>query len=142
MMARIPLPLVTLLGLALSAPPSLGAQGVPKFKIARSPIQLEGPSRLGVYLGGVGREAAFFGYETGEFEAWGWPVKLFHDFELGFKIPDYSEPISARNVAKRVIVRPEAMTVIYSHAAFTVLNSAQVESRFFAAVRVHVRYFR
>jgi hypothetical protein len=120
MKARIALPFVAVLGLALSAPPSLDAQGVPKFEITQSPIQLEGPSRLGVYLGGVGREAAFFGYETGEFEAWAWPVKLFHDFELGFKIPDYSEPISGRNVAKRVIVRPEAMTVVYSHAAFTV----------------------
>jgi hypothetical protein len=120
MKPRIALPFATLMGLALLAPPSLGAQGVPKFEIARSPIQLEGPSRLGVYLGGVGREAAFFGYETGEFEAWAWPVKLFHDFELGFKIPDYSEPISGKNVAKRVMVRPEAMTVVYSHASFTV----------------------
>jgi glycogen debranching enzyme len=47
-------------------------------------------------------------------------VKLFHSFELSFKIPDYTEPIAGRSVAKRVIVRPELMTVVYSHATFTV----------------------
>ncbi len=120
MQARSLRALVITLALALPMSPSLGAQGVPKFAIADSPIQLEGPSRLGVYLGGVGREAAFFGNETGEFEAWAWPVKLIHGFEFGFKIPDYSEPIPGRSVARRVIVRPELMTVVYSHATFTV----------------------
>ncbi|NIR42744.1 MAG: hypothetical protein GWN99_02615 [Gemmatimonadetes bacterium] len=96
------------------------AQGVPKFDIEVSSIQLEGIARPGVYLGGVGREAAFFGAETGAFEAWAWPVKLLHDFELSFKIPDYSEPIPGASVARRVIVRPELQTVVYSHATFTV----------------------
>ncbi|KPK61926.1 MAG: hypothetical protein AMS21_08555 [Gemmatimonas sp. SG8_38_2] len=105
---------------ALSLVPASQAQNVAKFEIVRSPIQLQGPARPKVYLGGAGRESAFFGYETGEFEAWAWPVKLLHEFELGFKIPDYTEPIPGRSVAARVIVRPELMTVVYSHAAFTV----------------------
>ena len=104
----------------LSSPALVAAQGVPRFEIARSPIQLEGPARPGIYLGGVGREAAFFGYETGDFEAWAWPLKLFHEFELAFKIPDYTEPIPGGSIARRVIVRPELMTVVYSHATFTV----------------------
>jgi hypothetical protein len=96
------------------------AQSVPQFDIARSPVELRGPARPGTYLGGIGRRAAFFGHETGQFEAWAWPVKLLHEFELGFKIPDYTEPIPGESVAKRVIVRPELMTVVYSHATFTV----------------------
>ncbi len=111
----------TLAALALLAgPAALGAQDVAKFTVVQSPIQLEGPARPGVYLGGVGREAGFFGDETGTCEAWSWPVKLFHDFELAFKIPDYSEPIPGRSLATRVIVRPELMTVVYTHATFTV----------------------
>jgi glycogen debranching enzyme len=106
--------------LGLVAPPVAGAQTVPKFQIADSPIQLEGPARPGVYLGGVGREAAYFGDESGTLEAWSWPVKLFHDFQLAFKIPDYTEPIPGPSVASRVVVRPEMMTVVYSHATFTV----------------------
>ena len=90
----------------LGLPSPLTAQGVPKFDIAESPIQLEGPARPGIYLGGVGREAAFFGQETGAFEAWTWPVKLLHDFELAFKLPDYTEPVPGASVARRVIVRP------------------------------------
>ena len=117
--ARVPLAFCGLLAFALSTSP-LTAQTVPRFEIAESPIQLEGPARPGIYLGGPGREAAFFGYETGEFEAWGWPVKLLHDFRLAFKVPEYSEPIPAERVARRVVVRPELMTVIYSHAAFTI----------------------
>ncbi len=108
----------TLLGLVAAC--AANAQTVPKFEIAESPIQLGGPARPGVYLGGVGREAAFFGDETGTFEAWSWPVKLFHEFELAFKIPDYTEPIPGRSVASQVVVRPEMMTVVYSHATFTV----------------------
>ncbi|UCC49422.1 MAG: hypothetical protein JSV41_04420, partial [Gemmatimonadota bacterium] len=112
---------ILLLALAsLAAPPILRAQTVRKFEIQDSPIQLDGLARPGVYLGGVGRQAAFFGEETGSFEAWSWPVKLFHDFQLAFKIPDYTEPIPGASVARRVIVRPELMTVIYSHASFTV----------------------
>ncbi|MGD8698860.1 MAG: hypothetical protein PVJ43_06195, partial [Gemmatimonadales bacterium] len=120
MRVRIPSFVVIPLSLAFSVPAPLRAQDIPKFEIAHSPIQLEGPSRPGIYLGAVGREAALFGRETGEFEAWAWPVKLLHEFELGFEIPDYSEPIPGRNVAKSVIVRPELMTVVYSHATFTV----------------------
>ncbi len=113
-----------LLALGIIAAPGIvprsWAQNVSKFDIARSPIELHGPARQGIYLGGVGRQAAFFGYETGEFEAWAWPLKLLHGFQLGFKIPDYTEPIPGESVAKRVIVRPELMTVVYSHATFTV----------------------
>jgi len=110
---------VTLCGL-LVLPRPAPAQSVPRFPIADSPLQLEGPARPGVYLGGPGREAAFFGTETGEFEAWGWPVKLLHDFRLAFKVPEYDEPIPGEQVVRRVIVRPEMMTVVYSHASFTV----------------------
>lgn len=114
------LKLAALIPTLLASAVRLSGQGVPKFEIARSPIQLEGPARPDVYLGGVGRETAFFGEETGTFEAWAWPVKLLHDFQLAFKVPDYTEPIPGASVARRVIVRPEMMTVVYSHATFTV----------------------
>lgn len=97
-----------------------GQSGPAKFDIETSPIQLEGPARPDIYLGGPAREAAFFGDETGRFEVWGWPVKLLHGFQLAFEIPEYTDPIPGPRVAKRVVVRPEAMTVVYSHAAFTI----------------------
>jgi glycogen debranching enzyme len=106
--------------LLCSLAPALRAQTVPRFEIAPSPIQLEGPARPGVYLGAVGRRAALLGEETGAFEAWAWPLLLLRDFELGFEIPDYDAPIPGASVARRVIVRPELATVVYSHASFTV----------------------
>jgi glycogen debranching enzyme len=67
-----------------------------------------------------GRRAAFFGREDGSFEAWAYPIKILHDFHLSFGIAAYADPIPDASVASTVDVRPEAATVRYSHAAFTV----------------------
>jgi glycogen debranching enzyme len=81
---------------------------------------MEGPARAGTYLGETGRRAALFGDETGNFEAWTWPVKLVRDLSFAFRIPEYDEPIEARTVAQRVVVQPAYKTIVYSHATFTV----------------------
>ncbi|MGH9366779.1 MAG: hypothetical protein ACRD3M_03785, partial [Thermoanaerobaculia bacterium] len=58
------------------------------------------------------------GTETGSFEAWAWPLKLLHGFELAFKIPLYDQPIPARDIARRVEISPAGATIVYSHSAF------------------------
>ncbi len=118
-MPRLPalLPLVLL-------PASLTAQapdrGVPRFPVPASPLALEGPARAGHYVADLGRRAAVFGDETGRLEVWTWPLKLVRDLHLAFRIPDYDEPLDAARVARRVVVRPESFTIVYSHATFTV----------------------
>jgi hypothetical protein len=67
-----------------------------------------------------GRQAAFLGDEGGGFEAWVYPLKVLHDFGLGFGIASYNRPIPAASLASEVDVRPETASVRYSHAAFTV----------------------
>jgi glycogen debranching enzyme len=93
---------------------------VPRFAIAPSPIGLVGDVRPQQYLGVVGPRAAWLGSETGEAELWVHPLKLANGFRLDFRIPDYAEPVRGGDVARRVEVRPEATTITYSHAAFTV----------------------
>ena len=95
-------------------------EGIAKFAIARSPIQLAGDARPRQYLGVVGRKAAWLGTETGDAELWVHPLKLATHFRLDFKIPDYVDPIRGADVARRVDVRPELTTITYSHATFTV----------------------
>lgn len=48
------------------------------------------------------------------------PLKLASGFHLDFRVPEYGEPVSGKDVARTVGVRPEATTITYSHATFTV----------------------
>jgi len=98
------------------APPSV----VPRFPRPPNPIALTGPARPERYMEASGRKAALLGREDGSFEAWVYPLKVLHDFHLSFGVPEYADPIPAASLATSVDVRPEAATVRYSHASFTV----------------------
>ena len=67
-----------------------------------------------------GHKAAFLGREDGSFEAWVYPMKVLHDFKLSFGVAAYADPIPGASLAADVDVRPEASTVRYAHASFTV----------------------
>lgn len=109
---------VLLVAVVIAAP--LGAQGVPRFDMEGGELALGGPARPGAYIGDQGRRAAVFGDESGRFEVWTWPLKLVRDLRLAFRIPEYDEPVEGANVARSVMVRPEGITITYSHATFTV----------------------
>jgi hypothetical protein len=112
------------LGLLWFAAPSARAAdplpAVPRFAVAQSPIGLRGDVRPAQYLGVVGPRSAWLGVETGEAELWVHPLKLAGGFRLDFRVPEYTEPVRGRDVARTVEVRPEATTITYSHATFTV----------------------
>jgi glycogen debranching enzyme len=86
----------------------------------RFDIDLSGPARPWGYVSAIGRRSALIGTETGSFEAWVWPLKLLHGFELAFKTPLYDQPIPGRDIARTVTVSPAGATVVYTHSAFTV----------------------
>ncbi|MGD2120347.1 MAG: GH116 family glycosyl hydrolase [Gemmatimonadota bacterium] len=83
-------------------------------------IRLEGTSRPGEYLGAVGSEAAWLGFETGEGEVWVHPLKVAQNIQLSFSTPRYAQPIPGKNVAKRVEAGPGHVAVTYSHEGFVV----------------------
>jgi len=93
---------------------------VPKFPINSSAIEIRGDVRPQEYVGVTGHASAWLGTEGGTAELWVHPFKLATDFSLNFQIPDYVDPIRGEDVARTVIVRPEATTIVYSHATFTV----------------------
>ena len=95
------------------------AATVPRFARPASPIALEGPARPTAYLEASGRRAAFLGREDGSFEAWVYPMKILHGFDLAFEIEDYASPIPGASLASSVDVRPEASTIRYTHSSFT-----------------------
>jgi glycogen debranching enzyme len=92
---------------------------VPRFRIEPNPIALTECSS-GRFLEASGRRAAFLGRTDGRFEAWVYPLKVLHDFELAFQTPAYADPIPGASLVAGADVRPEASTVRYAHAAFTV----------------------
>ena len=83
-------------------------------------LSLSGPARPGEYLGAVGPQAAWLGFETGEGEVWAHPLKVARDIRLSFSIPQYSEPIPGNQVASEITSSPGHAQVSYSHEAFVV----------------------
>jgi len=111
---------------APGAPPPVSATAdtvratIPFFPLGESPLALAGDVRPGMFVSAVGRRAIAMGTEDGRFELWSWPIKWLHDFELYFQIPKYVEPIPGSSIARRMIERPEGVTIEYAYEQFTV----------------------
>ena len=72
----------------------------------------------------VGARAGLFGYETGDFEAWVYPLKIFRDFHLIFHIGDRALP--AESLARTLTVRPESATLLYAGDNFRVRETLAI----------------
>jgi glycogen debranching enzyme len=92
---------------------------VPRFSPEPNPIALSGVARPARYIEASGLRAAFLGREDGSFEAWVYPLKVLHNFQLAFGTPAFAEPIPGPSLASWIDVRPEATTVRYAHDSFT-----------------------
>jgi len=114
--------MVVLVATTVAPSAQMAAPGstIPRFAFDPNPIALIGEAQGGRFMEASGREAAFLGHEDGSFEAWVYPLKILHDFDLSFGVAAYNEPIPGANLASRVDVRPESSTIRYAHAAFTV----------------------
>jgi hypothetical protein len=99
--------LVAVSSAAAQTPPPKRAATIDPFDLGASPLALSGAARPNAYLAAVGRRSIAMGTEDGRFELWSWPVKWAHDFQLAFRVPKYTTPIPARDVARSVMVRPE-----------------------------------
>ena len=119
-------PLLVLLALAAALPAAVPAQTIAPFDLGSSTVPLQGDARPGQYVSAVGRRAIAMGTEDGAFELWSWPYKWMHDFRLSFRVPKYTQPIPGRDVARHVTVRPEGVTITYSHETFTVKQTVFV----------------
>lgn len=93
---------------------------VARFEMATSGLELSRQTDKGSFAGVLGRRSAVFGYENEAFEAWTYPLKLLKDFELSFQVEDYPLDVPGPDAMTRIEVRPEATTLVYTHAAFTV----------------------
>jgi len=81
-------------------------------------IELSRTVRSWEFLPVVGSRAGLFGNETGRFEAWVYPLKLFRDFHLIFHVGDRALP--AESLARTLTVRPESASILYAGDSFRV----------------------
>ncbi|HKW67602.1 MAG TPA: amylo-alpha-1,6-glucosidase, partial [Terriglobales bacterium] len=81
-------------------------------------LELSRPARPWEFLPAVGQRAALFGNESGQLEAWVYPLKLFREFHLTFAAG--GEKIPAESLARTVNVRPESATILYASETFQV----------------------
>ncbi|MBI3579443.1 MAG: hypothetical protein HY089_08570, partial [Ignavibacteriales bacterium] len=93
---------------------------IPAFKLAPNDIELHRLAQPGTYFDKVGRKFAILGYESGSFEAWAYPLKLFRNFEFSFFIGSSTESIKGKDIVRYISVTPEATTLTYTFQSFTV----------------------
>jgi glycogen debranching enzyme len=80
-------------------------------------LTLERPARNWQFLDAVGPHAGLLGREDGTFEAWVYPLKLFRDFRLRFRLGDTVLPGEA--IPRMIVARPESSAVKYIYDSFT-----------------------
>jgi len=91
------------------------------FSVAQQPAQspeLTRPVRTWEFLPVVGSRAGLFGNESGRFEAWVYPLKIFREFHLIFHVGDRALP--AEGLARTLTVRPESASILYAGDSFRV----------------------
>lgn len=84
----------------------------------RPPLELTRTIRSWEFLPVVGERAGLFGDETGRFEAWVYPLKIFRDFHLTFHVGDRALP--AASLARTLTVHPESASILYVGDSFRV----------------------
>jgi len=73
------------------------------------------------FLPVIGTRAGLFGHETGSFEAWVYPLKIFRDFHLTFHVDGRALP--AESLARTLTVRPESATLLYVGDSFRITET-------------------
>jgi glycogen debranching enzyme len=81
-------------------------------------MELTRTIRTWEFLPVVGTHAGLFGNETGRFEAWVYPLKLFREFHLTFQVGGRTLP--AESLARTLTVRPESASILYVGDSFRV----------------------
>jgi glycogen debranching enzyme len=85
---------------------------------AHTALELSRPVRAWEFLPIVGTRAGLFGNESGQMEAWVYPLKIFRDFRLTFHIEGRALP--AESLVRTLIVHPESATLVYAGDNFSV----------------------
>lgn len=68
----------------------------------------------------IGPRGALLGQQDGSFEGWIFPWKIFSDMRITANMDNYPVPIQVNEHAAEIDIAPNATTIVYSHANFTI----------------------
>src|SRR5713101_9448772 len=94
---------------------------------AHTALELRRPVRAWEFLPVAGTRAGLFGNESGQMEAWVYPLKIFRDLRLTFHVDGRALP--AEGLVRTLVVHPESATLVYAGDNFSVRET------FFVPVR-------
>ena len=98
--------------MVLLAPQAVAAQNL------SSALEITRPARSWEAVNAVGQKSAWLGRESGDFEAWVYPLKILRHLHLVFHAEDHV--LDAGSLARTVIARPESTTIVYASDTFQV----------------------
>lgn len=111
---------VLLLGFGGTSPLLAQESLIAEFPIAANELTLHRLAQPGTSFIKAGRRFAVLGDESGTFEAWAYPLKLFRSFVFSFFVADSTHPILGKDIVSTIDVTPEATTLTYTYQSFTV----------------------
>lgn len=111
-----------LAALCLLAVPAVRAQDgrIEAFALAPNDLTLTRLAQPHTYFDKVGHRFAVLGHESGQFEAWAYPLKLLRQFQFSFLVPSATTPIPAAELVHDISYAPESATIRYVYQSFTV----------------------
>ena len=89
-----------------------------------SDLELSRTARPWEFFCATGMRAGLFGNESGNLEAWVYPLKIFRNFHLHFLTEGRSLP--AESLVRTVSVRPESSVIVYTGDTFSVTETLAV----------------
>ncbi|NOX38219.1 MAG: hypothetical protein GXO78_11875 [Calditrichaeota bacterium] len=112
---------ILLMGLIIFTGLARGDSGtIPAFRLESSDIALHRLAQPGTPFDKVGRRFAILGDESGSFEAWAYPLKLFRNARLTFFVGNSTRGIPASQIVRYIDVSPAVTTLTFTYQSFTV----------------------
>jgi glycogen debranching enzyme len=109
------------IGIFLGFSPLNAQEGtIPAFELKFNPLTLARLARPGTPFDKVGRKFAVLADESGSFEAWAYPLKIFRNFMFSFIVGSSTRPIQGKDIVRYITVSPEATTLTFTYQSFTV----------------------
>jgi hypothetical protein len=93
---------------------------IEEFPVEANNLELHRMAQPGTSFIKAGRRFVILGDESGAFETWAYPLKLFRNFEFSFIVADSTRPILGKDIVTYIDVTPEATILTYTYQSFSV----------------------
>jgi hypothetical protein len=115
-----------LAGLAITFPvaaqinPAIRLHPIPRFSLTADSLVIRRAVEPQKPFTVAGPSSALLGEQSGELEAWLFPVKILNQLAITAELTNYGAPIDVNAQGAEIEVTPAMTTITYSHAAFTI----------------------